>query len=47
MAKANGSAFSYLKKAHKKRPGVISKCKNSSCKTSKHYKKAYRGQGRI
>ena len=46
MAKASGSSFSYLRKAHKKRPGVISKCKTSNSKTSKHYKKAYRGQGR-
>ncbi len=30
----------------KRRPGVISKCKTSSLKTSKNYKKAYRGQGR-
>lgn len=31
---------------HKKRPGVISKCKTSKLKSSKHYQKAYRGQGR-
>ena len=46
MAKATGSAFIYLERAHKKRPGVISKCKFSKLKSSKHYKKAYRGQGR-
>ena len=46
MAKATGSAFIYLERAHKKRPGVISKCKSSKLKSSKHYKKAYRGQGR-
>lgn len=33
---------------HKKvsRPGVHAKSKHSSLKTSKHYVKAYRGQGR-
>jgi len=30
----------------KKRPGVISKTKNSGLKSSKNYKKQYRGQGR-
>ena len=30
----------------KKRPGVHSKTKTSKVKSSKHYKKAYRGQGR-
>ena len=29
-----------------KRPGVVSKKKNSSLKTSRNYKKAYKGQGR-
>ncbi len=29
-----------------KRPGVVSKKKNSRCKQSKNYKKRYRGQGR-
>lgn len=33
-------------KPKKKRKGVISKCKTSSLKSSKNYKKAYRGQGR-
>lgn len=46
MAKATGSAFIYSGNTHKKRPGIISKCKSSKLKTSKHYKKAYRGQGR-
>ena len=31
---------------HKKRPGIVSKCKNSRNKASKHYVKPYRGQGR-
>jgi len=30
----------------KKRPGVVSKKRTSKCKNSKHYVKAYRGQGR-
>ena len=46
MAKAMSSGFSYLRKPHKKRPGVISKCKTSKNKQSMHYRKAYRGQGR-
>ena len=46
MAKMMSSGFSYLKNAHKKRPGVISKCRTSNSKQSKHYRKAYRGQGR-
>ena len=31
---------------HKKHPGVVSKCKTSRNKISKHYVKPYRGQGR-
>lgn len=31
---------------HKKRPGVVSKCKTSKNKGSKNYVKPYRGQGR-
>ena len=46
MAKAMSTSFNYLEKQHKKRPGVISKCKSSRLKSSKHYKKAYKGQGR-
>lgn len=46
MAKAISSSFSYLRKQHRKRPGVISKCRTSNSKQSKHYRKAYRGQGR-
>jgi hypothetical protein len=30
----------------KKRPGVHAKSKSSTLKTSKNYKKAYRGQGK-
>ena len=36
----------YSPKPRRKRPGVHSKKKNSKMKTSKHYKKAYRGQGK-
>jgi len=35
-----------VKTVHKKRPGVIAKNKTSRVKSSKNYKKAYRGQGR-
>jgi hypothetical protein len=34
------------KGSRKKRPGVISKSRNSGLKSSKNYKKKYRGQGR-
>lgn len=30
----------------RKRPGIHSKCRTSKLKSSKHYVKAYRGQGR-
>ena len=36
----------YQKKATVKRKGVHSKCKTSNIKSSKLYKKKYRGQGR-
>ena len=35
-----------FKKIKKKRKGVHSKNKNSTLKTSKNYKKRYKGQGR-
>jgi hypothetical protein len=35
-----------LETTKKKRTGIHSKCKTSSHKGSKHYKKTYRGQGR-
>lgn len=46
MAKVTNSVFSFITTPHKKRPGVISKCKTSRIKSSKNYKKAYRGQGK-
>ncbi len=36
----------FLKKPKVKRPGVHSKSKTSKLKTSKHYKKSYKTQGR-
>ena len=32
--------------AKRKRPGIHSKTKTSKLKSSKHYKKSYKGQGR-
>jgi hypothetical protein len=46
MAKAITSSSRYLETSKVKRPGVHSKSKTSRLKSSKHYKKAYRGQGR-
>lgn len=45
-AKKDTSARSFLNKPRKKRPGIHSKKKSSGLKSSKNYKKAYRGQGR-
>jgi len=36
----------YREKKRVRRPGVHSKSKTSNHKTSRHYKKKYRGQGR-
>ena len=47
MAKVNMQQSSYAPKGTKvSRPGVIAKSKTSRLKSSKNYKKAYRGQGR-
>ena len=48
MAKktTTSSARVHISKSHKKRPGVHSKKKNSKSKSSKNYRKAYKGQGR-
>ena len=47
MAKIKSQTVSSLQeKPQVSRPGVHSKTKTSSLKTSKLYKKAYRGQGR-
>jgi hypothetical protein len=46
MAKATSSSNTIRVKKKVSRPGVHSKNKTSNSKTSKHYKKAYRGQGK-
>ena len=47
MARAKTSEVkSYIKKNVAKRPGIHSKKKTSKLKTSKNYKKLYRGQGK-
>jgi len=45
MAKVQTST-AFKAKPKVNRPGVIAKTKTSSLKTSKNYKKKYRGQGR-
>lgn len=35
-----------MEKSKVRRPGVHSKCKSSKLKSSKNYRKSYRGQGR-
>ena len=44
--KANKELAKWKPKPAIKRPGVVSKKKNSSLKTSKNYRKAYKGQGK-
>lgn len=47
MAKTVSVKNAFAPKGTKrKRPGVVSKTKNSGLKSSKNYKKPYRGQGR-
>jgi hypothetical protein len=46
MAKVKTQTLSHLEKSPVKRPGVHSKNKTSKLKSSKNYKKAYRGQGK-
>ena len=43
--KSTKEAAKWKPKASAKRPGVVSKKKNSSLKTSKNYRKPYKGQG--
>lgn len=45
MAKVT-SSFIFHEKPKRKRPGVVAKSKTSKLKSSKNYKKTYRGQGR-
>ena len=46
MAKVITKTTTHLNKTKVRRPGVHSKKRHSNLKTSKNYKKAYRGQGR-
>ena len=46
MAKAKGQSVAVRIERNVSRPGVHAKTKTSNTKTSKNYKKAYRGQGR-
>jgi hypothetical protein len=47
MAKTKNQTASVFKKSTKvSRPGVHSKSKSSNLKSSKNYKKKYKGQGR-
>ena len=46
MAKSVGGVSKALGSVKKKRKGVHAKSKTSILKTSKHYKKMYRGQGK-
>ena len=46
MTKVTGGISVILEKPKRKRPGIHSKCKSSGLKSSKNYKKAYRGLGR-
>jgi len=43
--KVNKEVGKWKPKTSTKRPGVVSKKKNSSLKTSKNYRKPYKGQG--
>ena len=44
--KTNTTTSNYLEKSRVKRTGTHSKKKTSKLKSSKNYKKVYRGQGR-
>ena len=46
MAKVSTTSVKAYIKVKKARPGVHAKTKNSKIKGAKHYKKAYRAQGR-
>jgi len=46
MAKTSSSASTKIEKPKVKRPGVHSKAKTSKLKSSKNYKKLYKGQGK-
>jgi len=46
MAK-RGITYALLEKKKVRRPGVHAKTKTSKLKSSRNYKKAYKGQGRV
>lgn len=46
MTKSKAATGTKVEKAKVARPGVHSKSKTSKLKTSKNYKKLYRGQGK-
>ena len=46
MAKMAGAVATRIDTFKRRRKGIHSKSKTSRLKTSKHYRKAYRGQGR-
>jgi hypothetical protein len=46
MAKIKSQSVVTLDKKHVSRPGVHSKTKTSKLKSSKNYRKLYRGQGK-
>ena len=43
---AKTPSFTFKGNSKKKRPGIHSKSKSSNLKSSKHYCKKYRGQGK-
>lgn len=46
MAKIKSDGLSFIKRPKVSRPGVHAKTKTSKTKTSRNYKKSYRGQGK-
>ena len=46
MASRNTTTTRVKRNEHRKRPGIHSKCRTSKLKSSKHYIKKYRGQGK-
>lgn len=46
MSKLKTATTNTIAKKQVSRPGVHAKTKSSKSKNSKHYKKAYKGQGR-
>lgn len=46
MAKVGATISTRIEKPKVRRPGVHSKCKTSKLKSSKNYKKPYKGQGK-